>query len=213
VELENTGEGSSEDETRMQRCIQELQRALGSRIERFLATTGGLLVVVDQVDATVEEAVNRYASSLPVAALDARTVASLERLGPTGPLGARVQEVASTPLPTEEDSPLGSVVRRKMKAAETLIEQGCVEEGVELLTHAMLAEAAKRAGRLEPLSRREAPVWMFTEAVPQGLMSTDEATALTRALCLAEATSVPSSLVMTVLGDARRMVAEGRPRA
>ena len=96
-------------------------------------------------------------------------------------------------------------VTRKMRAAEVLLTQDCVQEGLSLATTAMLASVALRAGLEEPPERSEAAVWLYSDAVPRGIVCGEDAASITRAMALASAPSVPEGLVQEVLSDARRL--------
>ena len=64
-------------------CVISLQQTLGSRIERILGASGGLLVIIDRVDEETEAFASRLSldSQIPVALIDPLSLNSLRRLG------------------------------------------------------------------------------------------------------------------------------------
>jgi len=196
-------------------ALEALQAALGTRLERVLVSAGGLLAVVDEVDGRAEvAAVTAEAAldgELPVAVIDARTAVALGRLGSGTPLAQA--QVAWEPEPeatAPSEPPLVAEARRKLDAAGVLLDGGCPEEALGLVARASLATLALRADRSAPPALREAPVWVFGDLVPGGVLTPEEGTVLARTLALAEADNVPAVLVRQALEDARGLL-ERRP--
>jgi superfamily II DNA or RNA helicase len=189
------------------RAVILLQSHLGERLERVLATSTGLIAVVDRVDDEVCALAESASNGLTVAAIDTRSLASLNRLGAASPLRT------STPIPLSSDdpeppqNPLAALPQRKIRAAEVLLREGCHAEGLSLLTEAMLAAAAVRAGQNELPAAQEGAVWLYSECVPRGYLAPEDASAITRAQALAASPQVPAELVEEVLADAHRIAA------
>jgi superfamily II DNA or RNA helicase len=199
-----------EDES-MAPLLSRIQAALGERIERVVASGGGLVVVVDALDATTEELVASSGGEIPLAVVDARNWAALGRMGPASPLarGRVLFEAGRAAGPSAG----GVVAERKLRAAEALAAAGEPDEALHLLTASMLYAAAQAAGRAPPPFERAA-VWLHGELVPEGTVRPEQAAVIGRGLALATADGVPHALVEALLADARALLAElGQPRA
>ena len=128
------------------------------------------------------------------------------------PARAPVPPLAPAPVsaeapPEDPAAPARDELRRRVGAAEHLVEGGFVAESVEMLASAMLRALALRLGRRPP-SGDGAAVWIWGELLPQGLLGAEEAAGISRALALARAPQVPEELGRAVLADARRCLRE-----
>lgn len=199
-------EESAED-TAVRECIVRIQQAFGSRIERILGSGGGLLVVMEPVDAEAEAIAEALSDSVPVALIEPRTLASLKRLGAASPVGeTKTLFEAKADDGGQRISPFVQTALNKLRSAEVLIEQKSMAGTMELLASAMLAAAAAKAGLAQIPAMEDAGVWIYAQALSRGVVSPDQATALMRCLALARAPSVPEELIFQVLHDARLMV-------
>ncbi|MCP4376298.1 MAG: DEAD/DEAH box helicase, partial [bacterium] len=191
-------------------CVTAIQQAFGSRIERILGAGGGLLVVLDRVDADAERIAEQISEAVPVALIDPRTLNGLQRLGPTSPIGETKTYYETTAEDRgEQVPPLVAMAQEKLKAAEVLIEQQCTAGALELLCSSLLAAAANRTGLEYPPNPREAGVWLYGEALPKGLLSQEQGAAIMRVVSLASAPTVPEALIREILEDARGFVGRG----
>lgn len=190
------------------RCIEELQRAFGARIERILGSGGGLLAVLDRVDAEADQVAERLSRQVPVALIDQLALKGLQRLGSGSPLG-QIRSYFEAATAAEPDGPsrLKRQAAEKMQAARALLAQQLNESALELMVGALLSAAAVRAGRAMPLTREETGVWAFGKALPQGLLDQSEAGLLMRALSFAQGQEVPEPLLLELADDAARFVA------
>ncbi|MEZ5448935.1 MAG: hypothetical protein R3E89_08010 [Thiolinea sp.] len=93
--------------------------------------------------------------------------------------------------------------QEKFQAAEVLLEQGMSSVPAELLLAALLHAAAARGGLELAPKAVEAAVWVYTDAVPQGWLSQEEAALVMRAVALAQAPELPASLLETLLEEVR----------
>ncbi|MBI4793680.1 MAG: DEAD/DEAH box helicase [Deltaproteobacteria bacterium] len=183
-------------------CIEELQKALGSRIERILGSGGGLLAVIDRVDAEADTVAARLSATVPVAVIDRCTLNGLSRLGAASPVVVSHTYYDASQQTTASGMPrLTALAVEKLRAARVLMEQQCQSSAVELLLSALLAAAAGRAGLDEPVAAREAGVWIYGEALPKGLLNQEEAGLIMRGITLAQSQSVPEPLISGLLGD------------
>ena len=90
-EVPRLGRDKLEDDGTARQLVAEAQQAFGPRIERIVATTGGLLIVLDQVDTKDERVAEAFDDVLPIALVDPPTFARLQRIGVGGSNGgARV---------------------------------------------------------------------------------------------------------------------------
>ncbi len=192
-------------------CIDGLQQAFGSRIERIIGSGDGLLTVLDQVGMEDDRIAVKVSQRIPVALIDQRTLAGLERLGAGSPVAesqtwydvAKQAEVEQVPR-------LCILAAEKFKAANVLIEQQCFSGAMELMVSALLAAAAGRAGLETPITVQDAGVWLYGEALPQGLLNQDEAALIMRAVSLAQSSSVPESLLAELRMDVESFVLQER---
>jgi superfamily II DNA or RNA helicase len=186
--------------------LSRLQAALGDRIERVVATGGGLVVVIDAVDADVDALVASFGAGVPLAVVDGRSWASLTRLGAASPFaGARVVlETAAAPASVPTPRP----AERKLDAAGALVASGHGAEAMSLAVAAMLHAAAEAAGRSTPPPLETAAVWLHGELVPQGTVRAEDAATISRGLALSGAAEVPLGLVEALLAEARELVRE-----
>ncbi|AGA91903.1 DNA/RNA helicase, superfamily II, SNF2 family [Thioflavicoccus mobilis 8321] len=190
---------------RMTEQVEQRVRRLGQR--RPGEATGGLLVVLDRVDDGDEAVVDDLSEGVPTALIDRRTLASLGRLGAASPIAAAepVYEPAEIPgddLAVAAEHPLSRKAREGLEAARLLIQQSCPGPALDLLLGALLAAAARRAGRDEPPTPQQAGIWLYGEALPEGRLGPDDAALLMRALALAQGAAAIPEPLLTALADA-----------
>jgi SNF2 family DNA or RNA helicase len=76
-----------EDNEQIKELISQIQTIFSTRIERILASGGGLLVVVNQVEQDDDALAQELSDAeLPVVVIDARTLSNLQRLGVASPI-------------------------------------------------------------------------------------------------------------------------------
>jgi len=201
------GEADKMVEEAIARCIEELQQAMGARIERILGAGGGLLAVIDRVDAVADEVAARLSASVPVAVIDRCTLNGLSRLGAASPVAvSRTYYEAGQDTAEDGRSRLVALAAEKLQAARVLVEQNCHNSAVELLLSSLLAAASDRAGLDQPINAQQAGVWIYGEALPKGLLNQEEVGLLMRGITLAQAPSVPEPLLTGLLDDAALFV-------
>ncbi len=180
--------------------VAHLESALRGRIERIAALGGGLVVVVDRIDAEAEALAEAAGGEVPVAVVDSRSWVALNRLGAGAlPASSSLFEAPSAPRPSV------SLAERKLAAAESLAEQGYTGEATALATSAMLHAAAGAAGLTVPPAPERVALWLHGELVPRGVVGFEDAGRISRGLALAGVPEVPTELLAAVLADARRM--------
>lgn len=206
-----TAPGRVEDrlEEAITHCIEELQRIFGTRIERILGSGGGLLAVLDHVDIEADQVAERLSQQIPVALIDRLALKGLQRLGEGSPL-AQVRSYFEPAAASAVSGPsrLKRQATEALQAARVLLHQQMHNSALDLIVSALLGASADRAGREAPLSRSEVGVWVFAEALPQGLLNQNEAGLLMRALSFSQGHEVPETLMQELIEDAVQFVAE-----
>jgi hypothetical protein len=201
---------SSEDHTAkaIRLCIEELQRAFGSRIERIFGSGGGLVTVLDRVDAEADTVAEQLSTEVPVALIDRLALKGLQRLGTGSPLAE--EETYFNAGDRAEQSGVSRLQRlseEKLAAAQLLFEQGMSESALEMVFAALLAWAADKAGMEAPIERSELGVWVYGEALPQGLLNQEQVGLLMRALGFVQGGVAPENLVRALIDDASAFIA------
>jgi len=191
-------------------CIKGLQEAFGPRIERIFGSQGSLIAVIDRIDGDAEQVAIDLSKKVPVALIDLLTLRSLNRLGAASPL-AQVQ----TYYDAKKDQPsvagpsrLAVMAEEKLSGARLLMGQGLHTPALELLLSAQLATAADRAGLDIPKAAAEAGVWVYSEAIPKGILSQAEAGLIMQAVGLSQAPSVPEMLMDQLIKDTAAFMAQ-----
>ncbi len=192
-------------------CIEGLQQAFGSRIERIFGSGGGLIAVLDRVDAEADRMAGDLSRTVPVALLDRIAMNGLARLGAASPLTeTRTYYDAAEAAQNAGKSRLANLAAEKMKAARILIDQVLPESALEMLLGSLLAAAADRADLDTPVDVKEAGVWIYSEALPNGILDQDEAGLVMRAIGLAQCAAVPTNMLAELAGDIGLFVGKGK---
>ncbi|CAK0781701.1 Helicase [Gammaproteobacteria bacterium] len=180
-------------------AVTAVQAAFGTRIERILGAGGGLMVVLDRVDAEADRIAAGISESVPVALIDPRTLNSLNRLGAASPFAEA--KIWFEPPPRTEPVLLRQA-REKLKAARILIEQSCPGPAMEILLGALLAGAAQQAGADTAPTPQQAGIWLYTEVLPKGLLKPEQTALLQRGIAFAHsADALPEALLRELLRD------------
>ena len=189
-------------------CIAKIQQNLGGRLEKITASEGGFLVVVNILDDKDEDLAQSLSQEIPVAIIDHRTMNSLLRLGKGSPVANAATLFDSSEMEPAKaiESPLLELSRRKLKSAEILIEQQCYSDAMGLLGASMLNWIAGNAGLNQAPASDQASVWLYGDAMSQGVVNHDQIMAILRAMSLSQAQSIPETLLYEVLEDARLLV-------
>ena len=189
--------------TDLSQLVARIEAALPGRIERLVARGGGLMVVVDRVDADTQVVGEALGGPVPVVVVDPLTWACLVRLDPA--LGS-APLVGSAQTPTAERPPAvrrADEVKRKLRAASILLAQDLVPEALGMVVDGLLLAVC--ADGETPPERGVAAVWLYGTALPAGRVSAEDAAVVARALALAQASGVPGELVSGLIEEARRV--------
>ena len=192
----------------VQACLERLQSRFGPRIQRILGARGSLCVVLDRVDDADDAFAAELPAEIPVALIDPRTLRSLERLGAASPLAEAETLLAPDQSSAEAGEPaLLRQAQRRLEAARALLTAGQSGVAAELLRDALLAAAAHRAGRAEPLDHQQAGIWLYGEALPSGALDQSDAATLMGAIALAQGgDAIPPALVVTLAASTEEYI-------
>ena len=207
--VEQTSDNEQETENKqVSSLITKIQTAFSPRIERILASGGGLLVVVNQVvqndDVMAQEL---SATELPVAVIDARTLSSLQRLGASSP-------VADAKILVEEENqqgsinPLVKITLDKLRSAEILVNQQCYAGVMDILATTMLTVATYASDQKQIPTLEKATVWLYSDVLPKQLMTVEQVGAIVRVISLSQNVEVPEVLIEQALSDTQALVAQ-----
>ncbi len=201
------GRENSAIEAEITRCIEALQQALGPRIERIMGANGGLLVIIDRVDDDAEIFSRKLSdtSQIQVALIDLVSLNGLSRLG----LFSAQQPVYYDAAEAPQDEVIPALIHfanERLKAAETLLQQEITGPAVDLIVAALLAVAAVRANKVQVISPEQASVWVYSEAIPKGLLDEKQAALIMRGIALQHADSVPVTLLEALIVECREFV-------
>jgi hypothetical protein len=91
----------------------------------------------------------------------------------------------------------------KLRSAEILLEQQATAGVMELLASSMLAMAAAIAGLTQVPAADTAVLWLYSEVLPQQLLTQEQVAAIVRALSLSQNQAVPINMIEQSMADAR----------
>jgi len=157
--------------------------------------SGGFLVVIDPWQENDEQtALGLSADDLPVAVIDGRSWRSLQRLGSASPPAdsRSVFETVAPELP--EANPLHELAAQKWHSAQVLLAQQCTVGVMDLLASALLSKLAALHGQLQAPAITEAAIWLYTEIVPRGGLSSEQTAQLLQLVVLSLGSNVPETL-------------------
>jgi hypothetical protein len=196
---------AEEDNTQTRELISKIQITFSHRIERILASGGGLLVIVNQVEQGDEELAQGLSEAeLPVVVIANNTLVSLQRLGAASPI-ADAKEMKDE---KEMINPLIKLAQQKLQSAEILVNQQCYAGVMEILVSSMLTIATVVSGQTQVPTLEKATIWLYSDVLPQQLMTVEQVTAIVRVISLSQNVDVPDVLVQQALADAQLLVAQ-----
>jgi hypothetical protein len=201
--------GLSEDEKIARQVVEAIQAAFGLRIERVLAKAGGLLVVVDHWEDDDEQiGQDLSVQGLPVAVIDGRTWRSLQKLGMASPLAEAetIFETAVTEQP--QVNPLSVLAAQKLHSVEVLLEQQCLAGVMDLLASALLMKLAALNNQTQVPAITDAAVWVYTEILPSGLLTPEQAALVVQVVSCSLASNLPDMLIQQAANDVRQLFSQ-----
>lgn len=192
-----------ENDDTVRQLVANIQTTFGNRIERVLAKAGGLLVVVEQwQDEDEQSAQQLSANDLPVVVIDGRTWRSLQRLGGASPLSETRSLFEANASEQPKANPLHELAAQKWHSAHVLLEQQCMAGVMDLLASALLSKLAALHGQSQAPIINEAVVWLYTEIVPQGLLTPEQMALVLQVVSLSLSSSLPEVLISQTAQDA-----------
>ncbi len=196
----------AEDNSRISALIVQLQTAFTPRIQRIMGANGGLLVVLEhctQEDEQLAETLSQ--ADVPVAVIAAQALRSLQRLGLSPVSEHELLPVVETVAAV---NPLIKVATNKLQAAEILMQQHCTAGVLDLLATSMLTATAVLAGQTHTPAPESTSVWLYTDILPQQLLTAEQVAAVVRVMALSQSPQVPDHLLEQCMQDARQLIAE-----
>lgn len=198
-----------EDNSQVRALIIKIQNTFAFRIERILASGGGLLVVVNQTEQD-DDVLSQELSEpeLPVVVIAAKTLNNLQRLGTASPVGDVKLVYEREKDQQQTINPLVKLAQDKLRSAEVLVEQECYAGVMEVLAATMLTLATVASGQKHIPSMDKATVWLYSDVLPQQLMTVEQIAAIVRVISLSQNVDVPDLLVQQALADAQGLLAQ-----
>ena len=203
----NAKENESEEDKAARLCIERLQAEFGPRIERIMGSGGGLLVIMTPISKEDDTIAADLSSEVPVALMEPRTYSGLQRLGASSPVAD--MRPLFEPSETAEKTHISRLLvlaKEKLKAAEVLIEQNCLSVCLDLLAASMVAAVASQTDAVNPPELVNAAVWIYSEALPQGLLSNEQSGTIMQAISMMNASTLPDDFILKVLEEARQLI-------
>ena len=202
--VKKQGAVEMEDDGQIPQLIGKIQATFNTRIVRILGSGGGLLVVVDQQSDTDEDSA-KYLSEpdVPVVVIDSRTLAGLQRLGTASPVAESRLLFEPEVQSRKTINPLIESAEAKLRSAEILLGQQSTAGVMDLLASSMLTMAAAIAGLPKIPAADTAAIWLYSEVLPQQLLTQEQVVTIVRTLSLSQNQSVPVNLIEQSLADAR----------
>jgi SNF2 family DNA or RNA helicase len=195
-----------EDNAQVRELIIKIQSSFSARIERILASGGGLLVVVNQIEAGDDELSEQLSEAeLPVVVIEAKTVSNLQRLGNSSPIAEVKTVFEAEENQAEIENPLIKIAQDKLRSAEVLVEQQCFAGVMEILASTMLILATVAAGENQPPTMDKATVWLYSDILPQQLMTAEQIASIVKVISLTQNVDVPEILVQQALIDTQAL--------
>ena len=197
-----------EADKQLHQFIEQLQNRFSSRIVQIQGTNGGLLVVLNQLNPQDEEFVQTLSNIVPVTLISTTTLTGLQHLG----MVANLVDTPNTTIlyenkaETSPANPLLKLAQEKLRAAETLLEGNCNAGVMELLGSALLATVATLAKITQIPSIETATIWMYSEALPKELLTSDQAATIIRICSLSHATDIPKILINQSMEDTKLFI-------
>ena len=198
-----------EDNAQVRELIMKIQSSFSVRIERILASGGGLLVVVNQIEAGDDELSQQLSEAeLPVVVIEAKTLSNLQRLGNSSPVAEVKTVFEAEENQAKIENPLIKIAQDKLHSAEVLVEQQCFAGVMEILASTMLMLAAVAAGENLSPEMDKATVWLYSDILPQQLMTADQIASIVKVISLSQNIDVPEVLILQALRDTQALSAQ-----
>ncbi|MCK5190707.1 MAG: helicase, partial [Methylococcales bacterium] len=198
-----------EDNSQVRVLITKIQTTFNTRIERILASGGGLLVVVNQAEQSDDALAEELSETeLPVVVIEAKILSNLQRLGTASPV-ADVKVIYEAEENQQDIiNPLIKIAQDKLRSAEILVEQQCYAGVMEILAATLLTVATVASGQKNIPALEKATVWLYSKVLPQQLMMAEQIASIVRVIALSQNVEVPEALIQQALLDTQSIVAQ-----
>lgn len=198
-----------EEDLQVRELITKIQTAFSTRIERILASGGGLLVIVNQLEESDDTLSQQLSETeLPVVVIEAKTLSNLQRLGAASPVADVKVVFEVEENQKQQDNPLIKIAQNKLRSAELLVEQQCFAGVMEILASTMLTVATIASGNTQVPAMEKAIVWLYNDLLPQQLMTAEQITSIVKVISLSQNMEIPEELVQQALRDAQELFAQ-----
>ncbi len=202
-------EQQEEDNTQIQALISKIQLSFAPRIERILASGGGLLVVVNHTDQDDDSLAQELSETeLPVVVIEAKTLSNLQRLGAASPISETKTIYEAEENSQDAINPLLKIALDKLRSAEVLVEQRCYAGVMEILATTLLTVATVASGQKQIPVLEKATVWLYSNVLPQQLMTEDQVNSIVRVIALSQNVDVPDAMIEKSLLDTQAIVSQ-----
>jgi len=198
-----------EDNSATHALITQVQSSFNQRIERILASGGGLLIVVNPAGPDDDNLANELSTTeIPVVVIEAKILSNLQRLGAASPVADA--HVVYEPEVTQQETinPLIKIAQDKLRSAEVLVEQQCYAGVMEILAATCLTVAAIASGQQQVPNVDKATVWLYSDVLPQQLLSAEQIATIVKIIALSQNIDVPDALVQQSLLDTQILLAQ-----
>ncbi|MFW5442767.1 MAG: SNF2-related protein [Methylococcaceae bacterium] len=206
---EQTSKFQEEDNSQVQVLISKIQTTFNTRIERILASGGGLLVVLNQSEQDDDNLAQQLSENeLPVVVIEAKILSNLLRLGTASPVADAKVIFQAEESQQNSVNPLLKIVQDKLRSAEILVEQQCYAGVMEILLSTMLALATLASGQKQVPTLEKATVWLYSDVLPHQLMTADQVSSIVKVISLSQNIDVPEPLIQQALADTQALLAQ-----
>ncbi len=206
---EHSRKDQEDNNAQVRELITKIQTTFSTRIERILGSGGGLLVVLNQTEENDDTLAKELSETeLPVVVIEAKLLMNLQRLGIASPVADVTVIYEAEEQPQEIINPLFNIAQDKLRSAELLVEQQCYAGVLEILVSTLMALATAIRGEKQVPALDKATVWLYSEILPQQLMSSEQVASIVRVISLSQNVDVPEALIQQGLLDTQALLAQ-----
>ncbi len=192
----------------VQLLIEKIQTNFSNRIERILASQGGLLVIVYQSAAEDDMKAEELSElDLPVVVIDSKIYSNLQRLGKASPV-VDVKVLYQTDE-TKQDliNPLLKIAQQKLSSAELLVERQCYAGVIDILVNTMLTLATVACEQKQVPTQETATIWLYNEVLAKQWLTVEQITSIVKVISLSQTADVPENLILQSLAETQALMA------
>ncbi|MCQ8126937.1 hypothetical protein [Methylomonas rivi] len=93
------------------------------------------------------------------------------------------------------------LARQKLRSADVLLEQQCTAGVMDLLASALLMKLAALNNQTQAPTITDAAVWVYTEIVPSGLLTPEQAAQVGQVVSFSLGSNLPDMLIRQAAND------------